>query len=1140
MAKELHRETLGDVVPLEKRGPGVAQGVEIRVSAGRVTIRNAHLFRISTQAARARYAQARAEASSQRERATGAETSTNERVVVLGALFKLHAASSNLPELLRLSSRAIADGVNDEVLVKVQDVCPVSTKLGGDPAAFQHQRRRALEFCLLTQPINARQRLLAINTELKSDVLVVLPDGWTREIRRSIEGLKFNFARPVSKIASQASGEEDRLAEEGFERSLKDLVAVDASGFDAGRLDGGIDQLADEYAKARDAWVRAGKPAGAAPMSLGKSDASTKPRDLRQESESAFSRLQHMVTDLASRMQFLATNLFLVGEPNESTSELAGTKGTLEAIANTILVHADDLQRQRQFDDVQRGSAERERRAASSALQPDPTGAVQGLMETLDRRIASAQQAASAAASSDEVIVKLKAEIEDLKKKTNPDDPVFKALVDVNAQGNALAQLLSLPGFAKPAGLSRDEVKAVQSEGSEMIAALRKGNGAASLESLRAALATDMAARVENYSAPARKDLPQAKVLQRARTYLDTQLKPMTTTIGAAGTRAKSVDAFNSAVLEAVLAGQARLSTLQSERSKQQEDAKEKQGKLDTLTRTFGGETLNLPELRDVRERAQIVRSQVLLKATQARADAAGVRTLFSTALREEAAKKSGEPKDKFERAAKEIDALPLSAALETPREGSTAKDVQDDLIAQLRYAWIESLRQFGPGSQKTQFAEAALEKARRQREDTIYVRPASTYLRSALPITALQDSTRLTWTNMLLQDATRSPLEFWSYITGNDRGADDRAKADLDKAHWQNINTVRVSGAGSTNFAIAKDDVGNWYVKAMGSDPVAMANAARRLALFNAGVKYDTNLVRIDELRNEVDERRKKGDNTAAQEKEIGDLRGGSSGPAVAARSDTLALFTKNYQDQSVQQLNGLASQLQAEAPLKELQKRFTAVMANSPAPAALDDIVSREQVRDLYGAATDIAQAEGASAKPGNTIIDVLQSLKRLQAAVKAAVAGEAKVTATEIARVDVLKGEAAVLRTTLGIRATEEEGKVKLLDEAKVEFEKPVGPTWTESQRRDAATRFDDARRSYAATLTLRRDAEAALKKKQDEQVTADKALFAAQARQTQAGTEADAVFKKLIDDVVAERLRVVIETETAVKIIGGNKP
>ena len=57
-----------------------------------------------------------------------------------------------------------------------------------------------------------------------------------------------------------------------------------------------------------------------------------------------------------------------------------------------------------------------------------------------------------------------------------------------------------------------------------------------------------------------------------------------------------------------------------------------------------------------------------------------------------------------------------------------------------------------------------------------------------------------------------------------------------LDKQNWQNINTIRVAGGGNTNYVVAKDDIGNWYVKNYSADPKDIIKSAQGLALFGAG----------------------------------------------------------------------------------------------------------------------------------------------------------------------------------------------------------------------------------------------------------------------------------------------------------------
>jgi hypothetical protein len=58
----------------------------------------------------------------------------------------------------------------------------------------------------------------------------------------------------------------------------------------------------------------------------------------------------------------------------------------------------------------------------------------------------------------------------------------------------------------------------------------------------------------------------------------------------------------------------------------------------------------------------------------------------------------------------------------------------------------------------------------------------------------------------------------------------------EIDKQFWQTINRVRVAGGGETNYAIAKDDLGNWYVKNYSTDIATVAQSARKLALFAGG----------------------------------------------------------------------------------------------------------------------------------------------------------------------------------------------------------------------------------------------------------------------------------------------------------------
>jgi hypothetical protein len=69
----------------------------------------------------------------------------------------------------------------------------------------------------------------------------------------------------------------------------------------------------------------------------------------------------------------------------------------------------------------------------------------------------------------------------------------------------------------------------------------------------------------------------------------------------------------------------------------------------------------------------------------------------------------------------------------------------------------------------------------------------------------------------------------------------DARINAEIDKQFWQNINRIRVAGGGRTNYAVVKDDIGNWYVKGYSSNPEDIIQSAKNLALFSAGAKMGT-----------------------------------------------------------------------------------------------------------------------------------------------------------------------------------------------------------------------------------------------------------------------------------------------------------
>lgn len=173
--------------------------------------------------------------------------------------------------------------------------------------------------------------------------------------------------------------------------------------------------------------------------------------------------------------------------------------------------------------------------------------------------------------------------------------------------------------------------------------------------------------------------------------------------------------------------------------------------------------------------------------------------------------------------------------------DAKNTKDVFDQMIALLKHRHIQAVKDAGADSASAKYCDEALQLAYSYRSNMVYIRPPSAYLRNSYPSTSLQSDPGLTWKNMLGEQAQRS-MPFYRF--GHDLKPKEKITAEIDKQYWQNINSVRVAGAGRTNYVIAKDDVGNWYVKRYSSDPQDIIKSAQKLALFNLNPMMKTDLV--------------------------------------------------------------------------------------------------------------------------------------------------------------------------------------------------------------------------------------------------------------------------------------------------------
>lgn len=186
---------------------------------------------------------------------------------------------------------------------------------------------------------------------------------------------------------------------------------------------------------------------------------------------------------------------------------------------------------------------------------------------------------------------------------------------------------------------------------------------------------------------------------------------------------------------------------------------------------------------------------------------------------------------------------LAFPGRLEKDDGDGTAKEVLDTMLATLRYEHVEAVAE-DRNSEKAKSRAAAVDLLYAYRSGMVHIRPASVFLRNSYPATILQqDPTAGFWRNMLTDHAWHQ-LPFFEYFYGKKHAEEIEINKTIDKQFWQSVNQVRVSGVGRTNYAIAKDDVGNWYVKSYSSNPTDIIQSAKSLAMFSAGSAMGANFL--------------------------------------------------------------------------------------------------------------------------------------------------------------------------------------------------------------------------------------------------------------------------------------------------------
>ncbi|MCG7536580.1 hypothetical protein [Pseudoalteromonas sp. OOF1S-7] len=121
---------------------------------------------------------------------------------------------------------------------------------------------------------------------------------------------------------------------------------------------------------------------------------------------------------------------------------------------------------------------------------------------------------------------------------------------------------------------------------------------------------------------------------------------------------------------------------------------------------------------------------------------------------------------------------------------------------------------------EKVKKLNKALETARYFRSENSFLRATSDAIRMTMRPTTLLNNSELIQKKRFLN---RSLVQSTNAILQK-----------LDNQNWHNINRVAVKGGGDVNYVVAKDDIGNWYIKQYSEQKKEMIESIKSIALFN------------------------------------------------------------------------------------------------------------------------------------------------------------------------------------------------------------------------------------------------------------------------------------------------------------------
>jgi nitrogen fixation protein len=416
------------------------------------------------------------------------------------------------------------------------------------------------------------------------------------------------------------------------------------------------------------------------------------------------------------------------------------------------------------------------------------------------------------------------------------------------------------------------------------------------------------------------------------------------------------------------------------------------------------------------------------------------------------------------------------------------AREVLDDVIASLRYIRI---RETAAGhTEAVKNIDAAIKFAFDQRGGFAYLRPASAYLRDVYSGSSLQNDPKLEWSNMLSNHMIRG-IPIYGPYKANEDSELRKVRAEIDKQHWQTVNSVRVAGAGNTNYVVAKDDIGNWYVKGYDADPAPIIRSAQNLALFNLGGKLGANLLARQDILTELQDKNLSQERRSDLRSDLVKLDKSDGQGNTAGLSGVLGRFQGAYRKRLEADFKKIQDEVVTGKLLTDLKNGWRSALATPELKTQVDKLEAIA-TSDAPGYSDAVARLAEPTAKPDTferaeteiaAILDTLRALRRYHSAVLAHIDSNTGVS-TDIAALTRDVSVKQATETNLKLRAE------KALSEVSAIRDTITSITAKDEDKKSARDMLDkkiteesEARRQLEIATNDRVAAEAALKSAND---------------------------------------------------------